>query len=121
MSFPFIAKKWVGIMHDRFVVRVGALVLSVFVFSATSRAADWSPSGKTLTFWADWAGNLEAYIINVDGTGLKNLTNHPAEDANPVWSPDGRKIAFYSKRGGNGGEIYVMGATSWVPGACTRR
>jgi Tol biopolymer transport system component len=37
------------------------------------------------------------------------LTNHPAIDNNPVWSPDGTKIAFVSDRDGNS-EIYVMDA-----------
>jgi YD repeat-containing protein len=44
-----------------------------------------------------------------DGTGLTNLTNHPGHDAQPVWSPDGRQIAFASTRDGNW-DIYVMDA-----------
>ena len=30
--------------------------------------------------------------MNADGTGQKNLTNNPADDYNPAWSPDGRKL-----------------------------
>jgi len=37
------------------------------------------------------------------------LTNSPGGDFDPAWSPDGRRIAFYSARGGNK-EIYVMDA-----------
>jgi Tol biopolymer transport system component len=29
-----------------------------------------------------------------DGTRLQNLTNHGADDFAPVWSPDGRYVAF---------------------------
>jgi len=36
-----------------------------------------------------------------------NLTNNPAIDYSPSWSPDGAKIAFWSSRDGNF-EIYVM-------------
>ncbi len=44
-----------------------------------------------------------------DGSGLTNLTNSPREDAGPVWSPDGSRIAFDTYRDGNQ-EIYVMNA-----------
>lgn len=53
--------------------------------------------------------NAEIYAVNVDGTVLTRLTEDPAEDAQPAWSPDGAKIAFASNRDGNF-EIYVMSA-----------
>lgn len=56
-------------------------------------------------------GNLEIYLMNPDGSALINLTNHPAQDAVPAWSPDGKKIAFLSDRAGKGDfDIYVMNA-----------
>jgi len=39
----------------------------------------------------------------------KDLTNNPANDNNPSWSPDGSKITFETDRDGNY-EIYVMNA-----------
>ena len=62
----------------------------------------------------DW--NLEIYVMDADGSNLRNLTNNPARDSSPAWSPDGQKIAFvaYDKDGNDkkevGGEIYVMDA-----------
>jgi Tol biopolymer transport system component len=53
--------------------------------------------------------NPEIYVMNVDGTNQRRLTNHTALDEHPAWSPDGTKIAFTSKRDGND-EIYVMNA-----------
>ena len=52
-----------------------------------------------------WA--YEIYVMDNDGRNQRNLTNHPANDRDPSWSPDGKRIAFMSERDGNR-EIYVM-------------
>ena len=56
--------------------------------------------------------NSEVYVMNPDGTGLRNLTNHPSRDTAPAWSPDGKKIAFQrlAKNTGDNWEICVMNA-----------
>lgn len=43
-------------------------------------------------------GSSEIYIINLDGSGKKHLTEDAFNDYNPDWSPDGTKIAFMSSR-----------------------
>jgi Tol biopolymer transport system component len=62
-----------------------------------------------IAFVSNRDGNYEIYIMNADGSGQTRLTNTPAEDRYPSWSPDGRRIAFASDRDGNM-EIYVMNA-----------
>jgi Tol biopolymer transport system component len=47
--------------------------------------------------------------MNADGSGQTRLTDDLALDTNPIWSPDGTRIAFQSYRDGND-EIYVMNA-----------
>ncbi|MEX1239759.1 MAG: hypothetical protein WEB30_08580 [Cyclobacteriaceae bacterium] len=47
----------------------------------------WSPDGTRLAFESDHDGNSEIYVINIDGNGLKRLTNDPREDRFPAWSP----------------------------------
>lgn len=66
------------------------------------------PVGK-IAFASDRDGNFEIYIMNPDGGGLVRVTNHPAEDTHPTWSPDGTRLAFVSNRDGNK-EIYVVNA-----------
>ncbi|MDE0682404.1 MAG: hypothetical protein OXI63_05760 [Candidatus Poribacteria bacterium] len=76
----------------------------------------WSPDGHQLAFAAkiiDQAGNSlarDVYVMNVDGTGLRQLTQHRAEDDAPAWSPDGQKIAFISHRNVIEGGIFLIDA-----------
>ena len=53
--------------------------------------------------------NFEIYVMDADGGNRENLSNHPVDDMDPDWSPDGTKIAFVSRRTGEY-QIYVMGA-----------
>ncbi len=75
----------------------------------------WSPDGKQLVYTNNKDGNVEIYVMNADGTGQKNLTQNPARDGSPSFSPDGAdagrptKILFTSDRDGNA-EIYTMNA-----------
>ena len=65
-------------------------------------------NGK-IAFASDRDGNEEIYAMNANGTGQTRLTNNPATDDEPAFSPDGSKIAFHSTRDGNL-EVYVMNA-----------
>ena len=70
----------------------------------------WSPDGRMIAF-VRLNTRLGVYVVNADGSGVRNLTPKPkgAAYAAPAWSPDGRKIAFASERDGNS-EIYLMNA-----------
>lgn len=53
----------------------------------------------------------DIFVISADGRGRTNLTQHPAKDTTPTWSPDGQTIAFVSNRDPAAGEgIYLMNA-----------
>ncbi|HIP97405.1 MAG TPA: hypothetical protein EYH32_09360 [Anaerolineae bacterium] len=52
---------------------------------------------------------LQIYLMNEDGSFPVRLTLTEADEFDPLWSPDGRRIAFVSLRDGNQ-EIYVMSA-----------
>jgi Tol biopolymer transport system component len=51
----------------------------------------------------------DVYVMNADGSEVARLTDDPAADFDPTWSPDGSRIAFRSHRDGNE-EVYIMNA-----------
>ncbi|MCC7451276.1 MAG: PD40 domain-containing protein [Anaerolineae bacterium] len=67
----------------------------------------WSPDGRQILLEVRVNNTLELYVMNADGSSLRNLTNNTADDFSASWSPDGNHILFVSKRDGNL-EIYVM-------------
>ena len=87
--------------------------LALLVEPRLAIAASPGVNGK-IVFQSDRDGNFEIYVMNADGTGQDNLTNDPAQDTTPVWSPDGSKIAFSSNRDGND-QIYLMNADGTSP------
>ena len=52
-------------------------------------------------------GNHEIYVMNIDGSNQKRLTNNDFDDWYPSWSSDGSQIIFSSLRNGEK-SIYIM-------------
>ena len=62
-----------------------------------------------IAFVSQRDGNPEIYVMNVDGKNQRRLTDNPADEWDPSWTPGGKGIVFSSKRDRNS-EIYVMDA-----------
>ncbi|MGZ8376499.1 MAG: S41 family peptidase [Gemmatirosa sp.] len=69
-----------------------------------------SPDGRTLVF--TYKGDL--YTVPSAGGAAVPLTSHAANDVMPVWSRDGKRIAFASDRHGNH-DVYVIGVGGGEP------
>ena len=96
----------------------------------------WSPDGSRIAYFlynqsvSDAEHYTDIFVIDVKRGGFTNLTNSPyIIDSDPSWSPDSKKIAFYSGNmtegsrawvmdadGNNKTELYHTGGTpSWTP------
>jgi TolB protein len=64
-------------------------------------------AGGSMAFSLRQNGNDDIYVLSIGQAEPIRLTNHPAEDRNPAWSPDGRQLAFSSNRAGSR-HIYVL-------------
>jgi TolB protein len=76
-----------------------------------SAHAAWSPDGTRLAFSSKRGGakNYNIYVVNRDGTNLRQLTTGESGDVAPTWSPSGGQIAYVSGRTGKA-QLYLIGA-----------
>jgi Tol biopolymer transport system component/glyoxylase-like metal-dependent hydrolase (beta-lactamase superfamily II) len=70
--------------------------------------SDYSKTNNSVVFDSYRDQNTRnIFTLNVAKGEITQLTNLETRDGHPVWSPDGRKIAFQSSRTGNP-EVYIM-------------
>jgi Tol biopolymer transport system component len=93
---------------------LAALLLPIGALLAFAASADAAFPGKNgkIAFTTVRDNNEEISTMNGDGTGASDVTNDPAADRTPAWSPDGRRLAFASTRDVRApqgeSEIYTM-------------
>lgn len=76
-----------------------------------------SPDGTQIIFNSDREKeNTDVYLMNVDGSGLRKITDNPGWDTAPpnCWSPDGTKVLLLSDKDGDE-DIYVMEIEPYAP------
>ena len=67
----------------------------------------WSPDGSMISFASSRAGARQLFVMNADGTDIRQVTDLNNMGGRNTWSPDGTKLAFY--RGPQGDhDIYII-------------
>jgi Tol biopolymer transport system component len=89
--------------HHRTSQGIICLVLTVLFLSACGAAvAPRTPVPPTATPAGRcrivYEANGDIYVRDCDGSNVRRLTDHPAQDKSPAWSPDGQVIVFSSER-----------------------
>ena len=69
----------------------------------------WSPDGNKIVYQADVDSIKQLFVVNIDGTGKKQLTRGTSPHVDAAWSPDGSAIFYRSSQGGDWG-IWKMNA-----------
>lgn len=89
-------------------------ILSLTPANSSFFDPSWSPDGRQLAFStqpiAGSSGSeyVQIHIMNADGTGQRQVTNHPNHSCYPAWSPDGKQIAFGAPCDDLQSSIYVI-------------
>jgi Tol biopolymer transport system component len=85
-----------------FEIAAGPEAKGTLLLQGTSidRQPVYSPDGERLAYSSNLAGNLDVWTRSLRHGTVRRLTDHPALDFDPAFSPDGR-IIFTSRRGGN--------------------
>ena len=96
------------------ILGVAALVLSFNVYASDDNAwmryAAISPDGSQIAF--SFKGDI--YTVPFNGGRALQITTNPAHDTQPIWSPDGKQIAFASDRMGSM-DIYIVDKEGGIP------
>jgi dipeptidyl aminopeptidase/acylaminoacyl peptidase len=91
-------------------VASGAVTTLFDVATAYDSAPAWSPDGRQIAFESDLDGDMEIFVMDADGSAVRQITANALHDEGPAWSPDGTRFAFTRGPDDLHGDIWVMSA-----------
>ncbi len=79
--------------------------------AATPLSPELSPDGRRIAVDRMVRGNRDVWLTDLAGDGLTRFTFDAALDGFPVWSPDGTRIVFESKRKGGSWDLWIKASS----------
>ena len=95
IAFAYAQNIWVA-------PRAGGAARRLTSFQGATENPKISPDGKWVAFSAEYGGNVDVYVVSIDGGEPKRLTWNSAPDMVQGWTPDGKSVLFASTRETNG-------------------
>src|SRR5215469_8228266 len=99
-------------MRPRFTIRCAGIAFLFSALSLTAASDDfplkhtplftyvvdyeaaWSPDGRKIAFVSIRNSTSHIFVMNADGSEVRQLTSGPGDNIHPMWSPDGTRILF---------------------------
>ncbi|HEY2851054.1 MAG TPA: protease, partial [Gemmatimonadaceae bacterium] len=91
IAFAYAQNIWV-------VPRAGGIARRLTSFQGATENPKISPDGTLVAFSGEYGGNVDVYVVSIDGGQPKRLTWNSAPDEVQGWTPDGSSILFASVR-----------------------
>jgi len=108
--------------EDIFVGPPGGPMRRVIDDTPRDRAPVFTPDGQSLLFYSNRSGSWQAWMVGLDGSGLRQLGNAPDGAVYPIMSPRGDRIAFVTTATTGAAQMTLPGGdVSPLPGATIDR
>ncbi len=90
-------------------VHLGLVAVAALLVLAALACGGGGEEGLQLVFYSDRDGDDDIYIMDADGSGVRQLTDEPGRDYEADSSPDGRTLVFSSQRADDeGAQLFLM-------------
>ena len=101
LSQPALSDRHLAFVYDRdlwVADRNGQNPKRLTSHMGTEGSPSFSPDGSSIAFSAEYDGNLDAFLVPIQGGAPKRLTYHPSPDIVEGFTPDGKSVVFNSPR-----------------------
>ncbi|MCP4507693.1 MAG: hypothetical protein GY826_15050, partial [Fuerstiella sp.] len=69
-----------------------------------------SPDGRQIAFVSTRTGNYDIFLMNIDGSHVRQITTSEERDDYPNWHPNGEQLVIVSEQDG-AFDLYLIDAT----------